>query len=97
MYSRLHKNGHEAALITCRSLADHLPIKTRSRADQNGRFFELFFLTSRRLVNGVFFLLHFGYPQCCYGHISARVRYATVLDFSYGFETSVSYKRTEGR
>jgi len=61
-----------------------------------GLFFGAAFLTSRRLVNGVSFLLHF--VGLGYLSVISRtwVRDATVRGFSADLEISGSYETTEG-
>ncbi len=96
MYSRVQKNALKTGLITCRSVADHLPITCRSVADQKAGFFRADVRTSRRLVNGVSFLLHFVGLGCRFCHISTWTDSATVWVLCADLQISVSYETPGG-
>jgi hypothetical protein len=78
MYSRLHNNGLKTGWITWVSKGVQMGFKRVSKRDQNTRFFSADFLTSRRLVNGVYFLLHFVGLECLSVISPTRVRDTTV-------------------
>ena len=96
MYRISHKNVLKTPVDKRATRGRHLGGKSATAGRQKPAFFRADFLTSRRLVNGVSFLLHFVGLGCLSVISPTWVRDATVLGFSADLQISVSYETPGG-
>jgi len=97
MLGSLHKNTLKTAVPRWFPNGSQMVPKRFPDGSQNGRVYRPESDLSRRLRDGVFLFAAYGYPRCCYRHISSWVRDAPILAFSGDLEISASHETTGGQ